>query len=554
MRDQLNKIISSLPAGYPAEAAANLARFTEARMLGLPLPGPLAPRRTTTNSAGSFAFRNLSPGRYEINASHAGYFAPPQGIVDNSPVLRAGVTVVAGQATTPISIELLRGAVVTGKVRDPNGQPLQSGTVSAYQIAYENGRKVLRSINFQRIDDRGQYRLFALPPGDYIIGVAYDRSVETSYYPSAVDARLANVVHVAEGEEATDIDVRVHASDTGRISGRIAVSGQPDVAFGYYLLSIDPAILTPSMIRTFPNSSSNLAGGRFELRGIPPGTYDLMAEVPQIGGTVWGRTRVSVVPGDLNDVTLNIGPGVEVKVRLSVDGGVPAYNMLPPPDSRPVFVNGGVTIERPDPTVLVPRPTYHPYLRSAEGLGFPASQFESDANQGMTFDPSGVFVYPHVPAGKYVLEMEALPPNGYIEDVKAGGTSVFDSGIDIRNQNAEIQILINTNGGRVQGTVLDAAGKPAAAHVALVPRESRRQNLALYKDAPSDASGKFNMDGIEPGDYKLFAWEAAPNGAWMNAEFLARYEGRGVAVSVTATGSTPASPELRVIPRDSERR
>jgi hypothetical protein len=66
----------------------------------------------------------------------------------------------------------------------------------------------------------------------------------------------------------------------------------------------------------------------------------------------------------------------------------------------------------------------------------------------------------------------------------------------------------------------------------------------------ADATGKFNMDGIAPGDYKLFAWEAVPNGAWMNAEFLARYEGRGVAVSVTPTGSTPAKPELKVIPKE----
>jgi hypothetical protein len=66
----------------------------------------------------------------------------------------------------------------------------------------------------------------------------------------------------------------------------------------------------------------------------------------------------------------------------------------------------------------------------------------------------------------------------------------------------------------------------------------------------ADATSKFNMDGIAPGDYKLFAWEAVPNGAWMNAEFLARYEGRGVAVSVTPTGSTPAKPELKVIPKE----
>jgi hypothetical protein len=88
----------------------------------------------------------------------------------------------------------------------------------------------------------------------------------------------------------------------------------------------------------------------------------------------------------------------------------------------------------------------------------------------------------------------------------------------------------------------------------LVPRESRRQNLLLYRTAQSDNSGNFTMNGIAPGDYKLFAWESVQNTAWMNTEFVAAFENRGLAVSVSATGSTPATIEVKLIPKETERR
>ena len=85
---------------------------------------------------------------------------------------------------------------------------------------------------------------------------------------------------------------------------------------------------------------------------------------------------------------------------------------------------------------------------------------------------------------------------------------MFDSGIDINSQTGEIQVIVNTNGGKVQGSVIDAKQKPAAsARIVLVPPESRRQNLQLYKVALTDNSGNFTITGIAPGDYKLFAWE-----------------------------------------------
>jgi hypothetical protein len=44
--------------------------------------------------------------------------------------------------------------------------------------------------------------------------------------------------------------------------------------------------------------------------------------------------------------------------------------------------------------------------------------------------------------------------------------------------------------------------------------------------------GKFQIHGVAPGEYKIFAWETVLLTAWQNAEFLSKYESQGSAVSV----------------------
>jgi hypothetical protein len=39
---------------------------------------------------------------------------------------------------------------------------------------------------------------------------------------------------------------------------------------------------------------------------------------------------------------------------------------------------------------------------------------------------------------------------------------------------------------------------------------------------------------VAPGDYKVIAWKHLPPGAELNPEFVAKYEGLGVSVSVKA--------------------
>jgi hypothetical protein len=591
MRAQIDQLINSAPPNITLEVVANAAIRMEANLLGLPAPALPTPNSTTaapppapqtavvTNSEGVFAFRNLAPGRYQIRAQREGYFgAPPPGsaIVGASTIVNTTATVITGQPTQPVSMAMLRGAIVSGRVRDPNGQPMQTAQVGAFQINYQNGRKVLQQMNSRQTDDRGEYRLYWLPPGDYIIGTIPRRGLITAaptpqdnyartFYPNTVEGQSATVVHAGEGAEISGIDVLVRPDATGRILGRVVHSfvgpyGQPAIASTFYLFPANPVGLADTGITNFPNSSPNRTTGEFDIRGLLPGPYELMSNVPDGNGRqAWGRTRVNVTPGDVRDVTLSITPGIELKAQLSVDGAPSGYTMQAPPAGARgalTVLNGVVTQlppAPPAPPAPVPTPTYRIQLRSAEGLGL-VPPYENASNQDMSYDPSGVFTFRSVVPGKYYIAVQPLPANAYVVDVKAGGTSVFDSGVDISSQTGEIQVIVSTSGAKIQGRVIDAEQKPAAsARVVLVPPASRRQNVQLYKVATSDSSGNFTISGIAPGDYKLFAWETVPNTAWLNQEFLAPFEGRGLAVTVSASGSTPATIELKRIPKDSDK-
>jgi hypothetical protein len=136
-----------------------------------------------------------------------------------------------------------------------------------------------------------------------------------------------------------------------------------------------------------------------------------------------------------------------------------------------------------------------------------------------------------------------VSPDAYVDEVQQGGVNVYDAGIHVtadafRYPTDQITVKVKSNGGRIEGIVQTSDRKPLSTAVVLVPPAARRRNPSLYLATRSDADGRFSLRGIQPGEYQLFAWESAPEGAWQNAEFLAGYESQGRAVSIAPSVST----------------
>jgi hypothetical protein len=541
MKKQVDALIAAAPPDVSAAVIVNEAERLEARFLGLRLPlGPSSPPEVSvlTDTSGRGRFDGLQHGLYRISAQRDGYFGtlPPLGPESELPITATTtVNVEVGKIAPEVHLTLILHATISGKVRDSNGQPVRRAQVFAHGLEYQNLSTVLQQVRSGTTDDRGEYRIFPLPPGEYYVGATpgtidtrgrFQSAYTQTFFPDVIDARNASRVKVSEGSELAGVDIGIRGSSTNIISGNSVNTSGLDglIAWKRYLLPNDAATL--SNIEA-PNTAADRNNGYFEFRGVAPGAYDLVASKIDLktGVTAIGRTKINVGPQDIENVVVNIQPDVEVKARLIVDGRPPLFAMVPPlesgvglairedgtdipisfappvatfpasvRDSLSLLVRTSIARQSLATTSagLVPYPTIRMKLRSMEfGAGL-----DNFGTLYPAVDPSGVFTFTSVPAGRYRIQTINLPGNAFVADMRIGEKSVYDDGLVAGPDTGQIDVIVNSNGAQVQGSVRDAGQKPFAfATIALVPAPRRRQNLALYKTVASDANGNFTIVG-----------------------------------------------------------
>jgi hypothetical protein len=102
----------------------------------------------------------------------------------------------------------------------------------------------------------------------------------------------------------------------------------------------------------------------------------------------------------------------------------------------------------------------------------------------------------------------------------------------------------------VEGSVQNDKQQPAVgATVVLVPQEKeRRDQMSYYKNVTTDQYGRFTVKNLDPGEYKVFAWEDVEAGAYMDPELVKPMEGHGE--SVTIRESSRELLQLKLIPAE----
>jgi hypothetical protein len=59
---------------------------------------------------------------------------------------------------------MIPAGVIAGRLYDRDGEAASNVTVQALKYVYQNGRRVLSSVQSAQTNDLGEYRLFWLPP------------------------------------------------------------------------------------------------------------------------------------------------------------------------------------------------------------------------------------------------------------------------------------------------------------------------------------------------------------------------------------------------------
>jgi protocatechuate 3,4-dioxygenase beta subunit len=256
--------------------------------------GPLGPPpQATTDQDGRFGLDRVAPGRYRLDAQKTG-LAP---LDSRAPE----ITVAAGQSIDNVNQQMQKGAVITGRVLDPGGEPMVDARVMAFRRPPANAPTgILRMVPAPnpgaQTNDIGEFRLSGLPPGEYFVAAmprpmvmfgtagsnpARDRravrtALPTTYYPGSTDQMAALPIAVAAGAEIGNITFTMQSVPAFRVSGMVVDEEGKPIAGAMVMLMGDPR--SGSLSGPAGNATTR-EDGRFEIDGVPAGRYRANASV-----------------------------------------------------------------------------------------------------------------------------------------------------------------------------------------------------------------------------------------------------------------------------------
>jgi len=506
---QVNPANPQSPA--PAEQKCTVSGIVLSAATGQPLRdasislyragGRGAPISTVTGADGRFDIKNVDPARYQLNASKAGYVSMQYG--QKAPDEPGRMLALApGQTVRDISFQLPRGAVITGFVYDEDGEPIERAEIRAERYRYTEGKRRLGTVGFGQTDDRGKYRIYDLAPGEYYISasggtVSYgdSSSYEPTYYPGVTDPSQASPVTIQAGNEFPGVDLTLQQVGAYHLRGRLTGAAM-ESAFARATIYLETPTDPMQDVSYWGDVKDAL--GDFEISGVRPGTYNLIARLSYKGKEYQARQQVTITDSDVDGIRCALTPGAALTGVIQTEGRV---------DLSKVRVD----------------------LRPPNGIMF-------GSNGTAAIRPDGTLEFDSVPDGHYQVEVFELPQNAYVQSVMLGDEDVLDSGFDIANGQApgtSLKIVVSANGGQIGGTVM-LDGKPFNdALVTLLPADfSKLSDDLWFKTATTDQYGNYSLTGIRPGDYLLFAWEKIIHGEERDPDFISQFKDQGQEVHV----------------------
>jgi hypothetical protein len=504
-------IVTAIPTGAPLKGArVSLNALGTYRSL----------YHTRTDAAGQFVLSGIEPGKYDLRADKDGYDTP---YVDcNSDAIQNGdtVTLVSGQNLPRLKLQLLAPAVVTGTVYDPAGDPLAGAEVEAVSLVSFSGTRLISSATEPaRTDDRGQYRIFHLKPGQYFLRVSdafyffrqrveeegnenkattkieTEKQVKGSlpiYYPDTTDLSQATLFELKPGEELAAIDFTIHSAQVLRIRGRVVngLTGEP-IREG----SVATKLLPPSIRENSAQSRQIGEDSRFQIDDLVPGRYVVSVNAFVLPDRHrWGGWQeVDLTDSSADDVQVKVFPGHDLQGRILLLGNQKV-------DSRRLQV------------------ALEPHGDLGYGGAF------TDAN------PDGAFLLLEVKQDIYDVEIHGLPEGYYLKSARLGTVAATDDGLRIGGEPSTAPLILEVSpaGAQVEGVVQTPNGKSACtATVVLIPDAPRRSIHRYYQSTEVDRFGHFTLAGITPGSYKLFAFDNVDEVGYFDPASLQPYENLG---------------------------
>jgi hypothetical protein len=474
-----------------------------------------------TAANGTFAFDGLTSGTYELVVRHNGY-VPKSYAQDEAVHDWAQLTLVAGQKMEDLIFRLQKCPVITGRIVDEDGDPVADVAVGAELRSSYRGKEGSTTLKEVQTNDLGEYRLFDLLPGRYLVcaspryvrvltksqaGAVNARSgskeqstegYAVTCYPAAVDSAHASVIELKGGDEIPGLDITLLHNRTYKIHGTLTdLSGNSDAAD--YAVDAMPRNELTGQSRGI-QGVFNPKDRSFEIPDLVPGTYELMAYKFNSARPDQAFATVEIIDADLDSVKIVMKPGADLRGRIAMEGNT----ALPP-------------------TVKI---TLYPH--SEERTMWHGARTRAD----------GSFELPNVHDGSFAIVAASDCKECFLKSAKLNGADLLDKGLQIAGAVSQpLELVYSSGGGTVDGSATKDDGLPAVgATVVLVPELAHREFAGRYKQATSDQYGRFTIRGVAPGTYGAFAFKGAGGAVVEDADFIKPFESDGKSIEIDENG------------------
>ena len=415
------------------------------------------------------------PGAYSVTVEGDGY-------VVSSHSQPKTIVVQGRQTLSDVNLELIRTGAISGRIVDHDGDPMPRVSVELRSVR-ERKPPSLSALT----DDRGVYRIYQIPPGKYYLSAVYQPAYQvreiqmqasdgaseegyaTTYYPGTFDFTQARSIDIPVGADLAGVDLQLQRVHAVHIRGRVSGIAAP---LGVVMVVVQPQGSGFGTMRDLLVRNPNR---EFDLSGIPPGKYELSASAFDLTNRGAGPSAHQIIEVGQTDVE-----GIELTL------------VAPQAIKGLVVVPEGRKIPQGLLVMLSNRARNN---GQAGGLG----QVGSD----------GAFTLDAVAAGDYDIALGSTGPGDdlYVSAIRRDDEDVLAHGLHVNGSvNEAIEIALKANGGMVKVVARTPKGEPfPEANVTLLPDQPRREQVALYGNCVTDASGACTLRGITPGEYHALA-------------------------------------------------
>jgi len=542
----------------------------------------------TTDDLGVFTFKDLPAGAYTLAASKPGYLDSIYG--QRRPGTgRPGtpIQLIDGQHLEKLTFQLARGGAIMGTVVDEQGEPVFGQQVRVYRYVRRAGERTLQSAGTDVTDDRGQYRIPVLLPGEYVVSTfpresPSDAAVadlkkmaetlvvnaragadeqalvrmkeeiaraseikadETSesyapvYYPGTTQASGAQSIMIEVGQERAGVDFQLQLVRTAKISGTVtAADGGSNALASTVIALVDADQIVPGVTARTARPD---ADGRFTIGGVPPGRYLIFARAASMTSfNVQGPTPESPVAKvastfgatqfwAMSDVLVD-GRNVP-DLALTMQKGMTVSGVVRTDSS------GGQTFDLARVRVSLS-------LVGPAGLGNLIPDIPATADATGRFSISGA-----VP-GKYRVSVAGPPAAWTLKSAVFNGREALDFFVEVKpGEDQSGVITLTTHPGTLSGMLQDSSGQPTAAYTIIVFPSDERLWAAparrILATRPA-TDGRYSFSSLPAGEYRLVAVTDVEPGQWYDPAFLRELS--GLALPITLGDGERRVQDLRV--------